>query len=91
MIPTSSFQCDISHLFARVPLMNQVNKDQLTAHSIHSRELMIMLNRGCKPVRQCKKIVNMRAATDANDDAVSYSTISIVYECPVFKSFDIRR
>ena len=71
MTPTSSFQCSISHIFASVTLMYQVSKLQLTAHSTARQALIVMLSRAFNPVKQCRSIVIVSAATEASDDAAS--------------------
>jgi hypothetical protein len=63
----------MSHLFANVPDIYQASSAQLKPHNIARKELRRRFNFGFKPVRQCKNMVNVRAATDASDAAVSYT------------------
>ena len=75
MMPTSSFQCSISHMFARVPLIYHANNAQLKPHRNERRALIAIFNDGCNPVKQCIRMVEVRATTDASDAAVSCTCV----------------
>ena len=77
MMPISSFQCSMSHIFAKVPLMYHVSRLQPSAHSTVRKEFSAMFNRGLRPEKHCRKMVNVSTATDARDAAISYTSMSV--------------
>jgi hypothetical protein len=58
-------------MFARVPLIYHASNAQLRLHRNERRALIAIFNDGFNPVKQCMRMVEVRATTDASDAAVS--------------------